>query len=266
MFVLRHYLRAALVMTPFLSASITSAQTIDFLGSEIRLAPRVTGAPYSADAVTTLTQLLADGTRIERQVKARLFRDGSGRVRREQTILGLAGLDPGRESQMVITIADPVAGVSYTLNPATRTARRIALTPRAFAGTPPPPPPPPPGGSAIGSPPPPPPPPSQPDEESLGTTTILGVSATGTQSILTIPAGQVGNDRPLKVISERWESTELRLLLRSTHDDPRTGRVEFRLINLRRGEPSSDLFTVPSDYKLVDAPPPPPSAPPPPRG
>jgi hypothetical protein len=91
------------------------------------------------------------------------------------------------------------------------------------------------------------------------------MSATGTRSTLTIPVGQIGNDRPLNVITERWQSSELQLLLRSTHDDPRTGRVEFRLINLRRGEPSPDLFTVPSDYKVVDPPSPPPPAPPPPR-
>ena len=263
----RLFHRAALVVVASFSASISSAQTLDFLGVDIRLAPQVTGAPYAADAVTSVTQVLADGTRIESRAEAKLFRDGHGRVRREQTILGLAALDPNRESRVVITIADPVAGVSYTLDPATRTARRTALRPRTFsAPPPPPPPPPPPAGPASGAPPPPPPPPpGRPREESLGTATILGVPATGTRSVLTIPAGQVGNNRPLTVTSERWESTELRLLLRSVHDDPRTGRVEFRLVNLRRGEPSSDLFAVPADYTVRDAPPPPPAAPPPPR-
>ena len=260
------YSRAALVTIALFGASLSNAQTIDFLGIDIRIAPRVTGAPYAAEAETTVTQLLADGTRIARRLEARIYRDSSGRVRREQTILGLAALDPGRESQMIVTIMDPVAGVSYTLNPAMRTARRTALSPRAFAGTPPPPPPPPPSaGSAAGAPPPPPPAPVRPHEESLGTRTILGMLATGTRSTLTIPVGEIGNDRPLNVITERWQSSELQLLLRSTHDDPRTGRVEFRLLSLRRDEPSPDLFTVPSDYKVVDPPPPPPSAPPAPR-
>jgi hypothetical protein len=262
----RLFHRAALVVVASSTASIGSAQTLDFSGVDIRLAPQVTGAPYAADAVTSVTQVLADGTRIERRAEAKLFRDGHGRVRREQTIHGLAALDAGRESRVVVTIADPVAGVSYTLDPATRTARRTALSPRTFSGPPPPPPPPPPAGPVAGAPPPPPPPPpTRPQEESLGTATILGVPATGTRSVLTIPAGQVGNNRPLTVTSERWESTELRLPLRSVHDDPRTGRVEFRLVNLRRGEPSGDLFVVPAGYTVKDAPPPPPAAPPPPR-
>ncbi len=255
MSVLRRWLVAVLFVAPLVSAPASGAQTIEFLGTDIRIAPLVTGAPYTADAVTTVTQVLADGTRIERRVEARLYRDSSGRVRREQTILGLAVLDPRRESQVLVTISDPVARVSYTLDPAARTARRTVLSPRALGGTPPPPPPPPPAASGRpGGPPPPPPPPPRPHEEPLGTREILGLPATGTRSTLTIPAGQVGNDRPLTVISERWESADLQLLLRSVQDDPRTGRVEFRLVNLRRGEPSADLFTVPSGYTIVDAP------------
>jgi hypothetical protein len=267
--VLRRCLVAVLLVAALVSASASGAQTIEFLGTDIRIAPLVTGAPYTADAVTTVTQVLADGTRIDRRVTARLYRDSSGRVRREQTILGLAALDPRRESQVLVTISDPVAGVSYTLDPAALTARRTVLSRRTSAGTPPPPPapppPPPPGGRGVSPPPPPPAAPPRPHEEPLGTTEIQGLAATGTRSTLTIPAGQVGNDRPLIVVSERWESADLQLLLRSVHDDPRTGRVEFRLLNLRRGEPSGDLFTVPSGYTVLDAPPPPRAAPPPPR-
>jgi len=75
-------------------------------------------------------------------------------------------------------------------------------------------------------------------EEGLGTKQIEGVTANGRRTTLTIPAGQIGNDRPIAIVDERWESPELRLLLLSTHNDPRTGEVEFRLMNLRRGEPS----------------------------
>src|SRR5438094_4541722 len=40
----------------------------------------VQGAPFSAEGVTTTTQTLADGTRIERTVTARIYRDSQGRV------------------------------------------------------------------------------------------------------------------------------------------------------------------------------------------
>jgi hypothetical protein len=246
----------AMLLVDAIAPSPGGAQTIDFLGREVRIAAVVTGAPYSADAETTVRQILADGTRIERRVEARLYRDGSGRVRREQTILGLAALDPSRESHDVITISDPVAGMTYTLDPATRTARRTALDRRSRGDAPPPPPPPPPppaGTPAVGSPPPPPPPPPRALDVPLGTREVHGLRATGTRSTLTIPAGRVGNDRPLTVVSERWESADLRLLLLSVHDDPRSGRVEFRLSNVRRAEPPADLFTVPSGYTVVDA-------------
>jgi hypothetical protein len=48
----------------------------------------------------------------------------------------------------------------------------------------------------------------------------------------------------------------LKVLLLSRHHDPRTGDVEYRLTNLVRGEPQRGLFTVPSEYRIVDVAPP----------
>ena len=60
-------------------------------------------APYSAEAVTESTQLLADGNRIVTKTASRVFRDGEARTRREQ--LNQAGTDA-----VNITISNPVAG------------------------------------------------------------------------------------------------------------------------------------------------------------
>jgi hypothetical protein len=261
-------------------------ETLDLMKIEAALGPVVRGAPYSGEGITTTTQTLADGTRIERTVRARFYRDGEGRTRREQTILGLGPLG---ESQTV-TIVDPVARVMYGLNPATREGRRSPLpTPGlrpAFApdgasarkgGPPlPPPPPPPPSGYgdiAAGAPPPPPPPPPPgggrrgrgeriPNvPESLGTKQVDGLMVTGTKRAEVIPTGRIGNDRPIEITDERWESTDLKVLVLSRHHDPRTGDVEYRLTNVTRAEPPRELFQPPSDYSIVDAPPPPPPAP-----
>ena len=43
-------------------------QTVDFLVQEGAVGPVVRDAPYSAESVTTFTQTLGDGTRIERQL------------------------------------------------------------------------------------------------------------------------------------------------------------------------------------------------------
>jgi hypothetical protein len=242
-----------------------TAQTIDFLRGEATLGPIVRGAPYSGEGQTAIVQTLGDGTRIERTIAAKFYRDTSGRVRREQTIVGLAALDPLSSSTLVVTIIDPVAGVTYVLNPATRKAVRTPLDRRLLAGPPPAPPPPPPPPSDVISgavPPPPPPPPLRPNEESLGTRRIAGLEAVGRRTTLTVPAGEIGNDRPIAITDERWVSRELQVLVLSRHHDPRTGDIEFRLQNVSRDEPPLELFAVPSDYRVADAPPPPPPAPP----
>jgi hypothetical protein len=242
-------------------AAVASAQTLDFLSKDTPIGPVVIGAPYSGDGITTLKLKLFDGTRIDRKVTARFYRDSAGRIRREQTIMGLATLNPSDESPTVVTIVDPVAGVIYTLNPGSRTAYRIAIDRRALVEPlPPPPPPPAPAGGVTrpGAPPPPPPPPS---EESLGSRQIDGLTAIGRRISRTIPAGQIGNDRPIGITDERWESPDLKVLLFSRYHDPRTGDVEYRLTNISRAEPAPGLFTVPPEYTIADAPPPPPAAP-----
>ena len=40
--------------------------------------------------------------------------------------------------------------------------------------------------------------------EDLGTQTIEGVSAQGKRETVTIPAGQIGNERPIEIVSETW--------------------------------------------------------------
>jgi len=237
--------------------------TLTFIGAEIPLAPIVRGAPFSAEATTRITQTLADGTHIERSTAGRLYRDSEGRVRREQTILGLGGLDPSADGQVIVTIVDPVAGVRYVLDPGRRQARRVAtgagferqqaagVRRRESRGLPPPPPPPPPPGDgsvpgwAIGSMP-------QPVSESLGTRAFEGVTASGTRSTMRIEAGRVGNDRAIEVTDERWQSADLQMVVMSRHHDPRLGDTEYRLTNISRAEPSGDLFAVPADYTIVD--------------
>ncbi len=88
--------------------------------------------------------------------------------------------------------------------------------------------------------------------EPLGKRIIEGVEADGTRSTLTIPAGQIGNDRALDTVSERWYSNELKTVVLTTRKDPRTGESTYKLVNLRRGEPARYLFEVPGDYKLIE--------------
>ena len=237
--------------------------------------PVVRNAPFSADATTTVTQVLSDGTRIEENTSAKFYRDGNGRLRREQTVLGLAALNPSGDPRTVITIdPDPDDPLAYTLDPETKTARQgprssnfsvalfapstnvsigyviraggsdpeVALrtlrvermgSGRGIAGT----------ATAIDG------AVAQPPE-SLGTRQMEGVTVVGRRTKSVIPTGQIGNDRPIEITDERWESPDLKLLVRSHHHDPRTGDVEYRLTNIIRSEPPPDLFVVPPDYMV----------------
>jgi len=97
------------------------------------------------------------------------------------------------------------------------------------------------------------------------------VNAEGTRTARTIPAGEMGNEKPITIVSERWYSTDLQMDVRSTHSDPRFGDTTYTLTNIQRSEPDASLFVVPSDYTVKQgkhgmmmfqqAPPPPPPAP-----
>ena len=61
----------------------------------------------------------------------------------------------------------------------------------------------------------------------------------------------MGNDRPIQITDEQWESPELKLLVASRFSDPRTGVVDYRMTNISRVEPRADLFAVPAGYTEV---------------
>ena len=229
-----------------------------------------TGAPYTAEAVTESTQVLADGNRINRKSVTRVYRDSEGRTRREEVSDG--------GTVVSVSIVDPVAQVSYVLQPESRTAYRenaliaMPMMRQKIEGavmkerTAVPPPPPPPPSPAIPRTPPPPPPPAPgsrgvPERiasgyvthEDLGQQNIEGVSATGTRTTNTIAAGSIGNLQPIKIVSEQWFSSDLQLLVMTRHSDPRTGDTTYRLQSIIRGEPDRSLFTLPPDYTLKES-------------
>lgn len=197
----------------------------------------VTGAPMTAVITTTRDQSLSDGNTIHNENQTTVYRDSQGRVRREVQF-ELVTPSTGAKKGTMIVIMDPVAGHRYMLNPQTKVAHEMPLRP-----------PKPPTGEA-GEP--------WPRWKSgdnvataqLGTKTILGLQATGTQVTRTIPAGQIGNAKPIEVVTTRWESTDLQIPLSVTHSDPMMGTMTSNVTSVNRGEPDASLFQVPSDYKI----------------
>jgi hypothetical protein len=235
--------------------------TAEIINVEMENVPAVAGSPFTADATTEFTQMLSDGNRIERRFSTSLARDGRGRTRSEQDVAMLGPLvvlqkgknwsgNPDRsapnEAPRFTVITDPIENVTYTLDVRMKEARRspskiatlqllerkkvaekIELDVRRE------------GGNTFIA-------------EALGTRQIEGVSAEGTRMTTTIPAGQVGNLNPIHLVTERWFAKELQMAVLITRRDPRSGETVYRLTNIVRAEPPPDLFTVPSDYRIVE--------------
>ncbi|MFN2531758.1 MAG: hypothetical protein ABR555_10700 [Pyrinomonadaceae bacterium] len=89
-------------------------------------------------------------------------------------------------------------------------------------------------------------------KEDLGKQIIEGVEAEGSRTTMTIPAGEIGNERAIEIINERWYSPDLQMVIMSRHSDPRFGETIYRLTNIDRTEPVNSLFEVPSEYTIKE--------------
>ena len=212
----------------------------------------VKGAPFSAVSSSETTQTLSDGTVIRRTSQGVVYRDSEGRSRRETTISGFGAMAATGGSHKMVMIADPVAGVHYMLDAQNKVAHK--MTPPAA------------GQSPAGT--------DQMQQfhekmqahklqaeasgalktESLGNQTINGVNAAGTRMTHTIAVGEIGNDKAIQVVSERWLSADLQTVVKSTRTDPRFGTTVYTLTNIQRTEPAANLFTVPADYTVKEGP------------
>ena len=213
----------------------------DLLSTEMRFGDRpIKGAPYSAQFVSESTRTLGDGTRITRGSTGAVYRDTAGRTRREMKLdsIGPVAIEGG--PRQVVFINDWVARVHYVLDDAQRVARRLPLpeglnvAPRVIQGT---------DENSVAK------------EEELGKRTIEGLEVEGHRLTVTVPAGRVGNDRPLEFVSEGWYSPELQLVVLSIRKDPYAGDNIYRLTNITRAEPAASLFNIPADFTVVEGPP-----------
>ncbi len=91
-------------------------------------------------------------------------------------------------------------------------------------------------------------------KEQLGKRNIEGVDAEGTRTTVTIPAGEIGNERAIEIVSERWYSPELQMVVMTRHSDPRNGETTYKLTNISRAEPAKTLFEVPAGFTVKEGP------------
>jgi hypothetical protein len=277
---------------PMPAIAMGDGATSIFVSSEMGFGGKVVkGAPYSAQAVTESVQVFADGNRIVRKNTASVYRDSEGRTRRDQQVGNIGAYAMAGDPAQTIFINDPVANVNYILDPRSRVARKMtftsvegfrnkvegakaattiqgrapasveeklameaAMADAAVAG----------GvrarrpmpkdqvwvesAGAAGS-----WSKKEPKVESLGKQMVEGIEAEGTRTTITIAAGEIGNELPMNIVSERWYSSELQQVVMSKHTDPRFGESTYRLTDINRSEPAHSLFEVPSDYTVKES-------------
>ena len=211
-----------------------NSPTAQFIAAELRFGDKLTpNAPFSAEIVIENTRRLYDGSTVTKQTKGAVYRDRQGRTRREQPLETIGAFnvvsEDGAPAKLVF-INDFPGRTHYFLDLNRQIARKHPLPenrPR-LPGTEP----------------------KNGTTESLGTKILEGVAVEGTRTTFEIPVGQIGNDKPVAVVTEKWFSPELQVVVLSRHVDPIAGEHIFRLVNIKKGEPPADLFTVPGNFKI----------------
>jgi len=211
------------------------------------------GAPFSADTIDETDQFLADGNHIHQETHGKIYRDSEGRTRNENE---LNPLGMGR-TFVTIHIFDPVEKTMILLNSEQKTAtvhhfggpaagatqtRPVQSANSAASGT----------GQTGGliknlrE--------MQRSQEDLGTMELEGFTVHGTRNSFTVPAGSMGNDKPMTTTNERWCSEDLKVELLTKSESPQGGKNVHKVINIRSGDPDPLLFQVPADYTVHEQP------------
>jgi hypothetical protein len=235
----------------------------------------VKGKPYSANTSTETVQTLSDGNRIVHHTVSKFYRDSEGRTRREETF---GNVDPAHLTphEVKVFIDDPVAQTAYVLDPGSKTGEKVRRSSRFLSvrndddagaqvmfksvaekeqlGA---------GNQRMmiqfkddhsGS-------PNvlvvQTDndkrsetKEDLGVRSVTGVDCNGTKKTITIPAGELGNEKPIEIVTETWYAPSIDAVVQSTTNDPRYGQTTYKLDNLQTTEPAADLFAPPSGFAV----------------
>jgi len=210
------------------------------MGEEPGEGKTVKGVPLSAVIVTERDMTLADGNKIHNESQTKIYRDTDGRVRREVGV-GLATPTAGPVKHNLVILSDPVARTRYMLNPDNKTARQTPMHgPRGDSAS---------GGgehaahmNGMDK--------ANLTKEQLGTKSINGIQAEGVRVTRTIAAGEMGNEKEISVVTERWYSPDLQLVVLTTHTDPMMGTVTTKLVTVTQGAPDASLFQVPADYTV----------------
>ena len=209
------------------------------------------GEPFSGVRTYQGARSFVDGNRIDRGASERLYRDGQGRTRVERELPPQVLANNPRMEPVQVTINDPVSGDRIELHAQTKTAIVVhgaaapalpaqAEAPKIFVMF---------ARHLYGA-----NDPGWSKPVSLGEKSFDGVRATGQRQQYPVPAGAIGNEKPITLTVEQWFSPELSLVIAKSGTSTLGGEFSNQIENIVRGEPNPSLFQIPSDYTRVDVP------------
>jgi hypothetical protein len=199
--------------------------------------PPITNAPFSAVVVTEWTRILPDGSSALMKNHRTVARDSAGRVFEERRYF-----TPDGDKQVTMLsqmdYKDPVLNQWVTCNVNTRvcsvythhwiTATSQVMPPTAQAAE---------NGTKW---------------EDLGKTNVDNVEVVGSQEVMTLPVGTIGNEKAQPVVKEFWYSPRLKINVTTKRFDPRASAVQnFYVTAINQGEPDAQLFHPPAGFRVV---------------
>jgi len=191
------------------------------------------GVPFTATMTTEFQRKTADGTTVTVHNRRAIARDNLGRVLQERATF----VPADKESRITaFDVEDPIEHVRYMC----RLAEKRCIETNYRGGD----------AKVVNA--------DNADNMSggnvqkLGTKTISGLEVEGIRRSWQIPAGAVGNDRPIVITHETWFSPKLGFNIEVTRSDPRTGTEHFLLSDISESEPDPKLFEVPAGFSVSD--------------
>jgi hypothetical protein len=231
------FLTAHYVLLLFASAPLPAQVTGSGTGEVAHIGAVLTNnLPYTLTRTSTIVQTLANGAIITRTFSVKSARDAEGRVYSEEHLASPSGVvnyivfDPVARTNVTWNNRTKIAVVTHWAAPESRHAAGVDADRQPQNGRVP---------KGV-------------TREDLGLRTIAGLEARGTRTTVIVPTGEVGNNRPFTVVSEKWISTRYEIPLLTVIDDPRSGKRTDEVTEFQPGEPDPALFKIPEGYTVRD--------------
>ena len=200
----------------------------------------ITGKPFQATFTITRTESLPGNT-ITNTTTGTVARDNDGDTYRDFKLPSIGPWAAANGPQEFLYLRNVKAMMQYIVNKTKGTFESFAIHTHDPAGTDE-------GGFKHRN---------HPESDSNNVTVtdnptaIYADPGTGTKYTVddkkitrTIPAGTIGNANPIVIVSERWYSSDLNLVLETSHSDPRFGTSVYQLSSI--GAPSVSFALDPS--------------------